>query len=61
MLVYVDDIMVISHDPNPVTLKLKEIYEVMEDSIRPPKRYLRADIGKFHITGDDNGQHYWLM
>ncbi|KAL7557773.1 hypothetical protein ACA910_020290 [Epithemia clementina (nom. ined.)] len=44
VLVYIDDILVISHDPHKVMDALKKQYTIKPDSIKPPDVYLGAEI-----------------
>ena len=40
MLVYVDDCLLINHDPNPTMEKLKKMYKMKRDAYGRPERYL---------------------
>ena len=60
LLVYVDDILAISHDPKPIMDALAARYELKEDA-KEPDRYLGAKIDKFHIPGDESGKAVWSM
>jgi hypothetical protein len=63
ILVYVDDILVISHDPNQAMTTIRLTYRLKEEPT-PPKTYLGATIKQWHISGDlqpvwsMNSQHY---
>ena len=50
LLVHVDDVLAISHDPKPL---IKEIGK--KGSVGPPTRYLGATISKFQFLGDRTG------
>jgi len=50
ILVYVDDILHVSHDPSPGIEALKKLYELKEESIGPPKHYLGADIQQVQVS-----------
>ena len=46
ILVYVDDILAISHDTAPIMDDFSKLYRLKPDSVGPPDCYLRADIGE---------------
>jgi len=54
VLIYSDDILVISHDPNVVMIGLTHAYTLKEGSVAKPKTYLGADICEyiFHVAID---------
>ena len=54
ILVYVDDILIISHDPERYMNQLKSKYYVKEDSIGPPKLYLGAEFKR--VTNRSGGK-----
>ena len=56
ILVYVDDVLIISHDPSFYMQQLKSKYFVKPDSVGPPKIYLGAEIKK---TNDRRGKPAW--
>ena len=58
ILVYVDDILVISHDTKPIMERIGELYRLKEGSVGPPTRYLGADVRK--VTLDD-GSEAWAL
>ncbi len=58
LLVYVDDILCISHNTKPVMDKFAKIYRLKADSVGPPERYLGADVEK---TTDASGVEAWAM
>jgi hypothetical protein len=58
VLVYVDDILAVSHNTKEIMDKLSEIYQLKPGSVGPPTRYLGATIGK-HTLGD--GREVWSM
>ena len=45
VLIYVDDILAISHDPKKIMEYLSENYTLKKDSVCEPTQYLGADIG----------------
>ena len=47
LLVFVDDILLVSHDTTATMDALKKIYRLKEDSVGPPKRYLSATIKRW--------------
>ena len=61
LLVYVDDILAISHDPKPLIEEIGKTYELKKGSVGPPMRYLGATISKFQIPGNKTGREYWAM
>ena len=50
LLVYVDDILCISHATDPIMKAFADIYRLKEGLIGPPERYLGADIGKINAA-----------
>jgi hypothetical protein len=58
LLVYVDDILIISHDPQLHLQKLKQFHM---SAVGRPDRYLGANIKRVIIPGDDSGSEYWAM
>ena len=58
MLVYVDDLLYISHDTKPIMDSIKGTYRLKEDSLKPPDKYLGATI-KVHT--DEQGYECWAM
>jgi hypothetical protein len=63
LLVYVDDILVVSHDPQSVMDTLSEHYTLKAGSVRPPKEYLGSDISTYDIppTGTTPASTCWSM
>ena len=58
VLVYVDDIMVLSHDTKPTMGAIVSLYRLKDDSIGEPKQYLGANIGKYQLP---DGRECWSM
>ena len=58
LLVYVDDCLLLDHDPTPVMEELKKRYELKGDLYGPPDRYLGANIDKYQL---DDVNFYWSM
>lgn len=59
ILVYVDGISHISHDPNPGIEALKKLHEFKEDSVGPPKCYLGANIENVQVS--DNPKYLQFL
>jgi hypothetical protein len=57
LLVYVDDILVVSHKPKETMDRIGQLY-VLKDSVKRPDRYLGANI-KWRQTRD--GRIVWAM
>ena len=58
ILVYVDDILAISHDTAPIMDDFAKLYRLKPGSIGPPERYLGADI---NVQSTDAGVECWAM
>ena len=58
LLVYVDDILVLSHDTKPIIDGITGQFRLKEESLRPPNQYLGATI---KIFTDDDGYESWAM
>ena len=62
VLVYVDDILVMSHQPKVVMDYLASKYTIKEGSVKEPEAYLGAKIRKWTIDGsDDLTKVRWAM
>ena len=62
VLVYVDDILVMSHEPKVVMDYLASKYTLKEGSVKEPEDYLGAEIRKWTIDGsDDPTKVRWAM
>jgi hypothetical protein len=61
LLVYVDDILIISHEAKTHLEKLGMFYEFNLASVGPPTRYLGANVSKATIPGDPSGSEYWAI
>lgn len=61
LLVYVDDILCVSHDPKPIIDQIDNHYKVKPDSVGEPKIYLGANIARSTIPMDPSGIYYWSM
>jgi len=49
LLVYVDDILCVSHQLEWTMNQIKELYCLKDESVGPPSRYLGANVGKFQL------------
>ena len=58
LLVYVDDCLVVSHDPASVMKNIGKEFEIKNDEYGPPEFYLGAGIEKFHT---DDHTECWSM
>jgi hypothetical protein len=59
LLVYVDDILIVLHDPHSHLNKLKKQFHM--SAIGRPDRYLGANIKKVYIPGDPSGREHWAI
>jgi len=59
VLVYVDDVLVLSHQPE-VTMKALETFYWLKDGFAEPDRYLRAEVKKWTFP-NDNTKTYWAL
>ena len=58
VLIFVDDILHVSHNPMPTLKTLGKIYELKDGNIGPPKRYMGANCGKYQL---EDGTMAWYM
>ena len=58
LLVYVDDILIISHDTKPIIDGIASQFHLKEDRLRTPNQYLGATI---KIYTEDSGSECWAM
>ena len=58
LLVYVDDILLLSHDSGPIFEVLSGKFRMKEDSLGPPTRYLGAGM---KIFTDSDGHECWAL
>jgi len=49
LLVYVDDILCVSHQPEQTIEQIKELYQLKDNAVGPPSRYLGASVSKFQL------------
>jgi hypothetical protein len=59
VLCYVDDILVVSHDPKKVMDYLEKSYTLKAGSVGAPKDYLGAQVTKYSLA--PNGHECWAM
>jgi hypothetical protein len=59
ILVYVDDVLIISHAPDEHLKVIQANYELNPSSIGPPTRNLGADVEKVQKPKDPSGREYW--
>ena len=57
-LVYVDNILCLSHDPRSILDTIGKFYVIKDDEIVPPSRYLSTNIGKIQVG---NGSECWAV
>lgn len=58
VLVYVDDILHISHQPKVLMQQIGKIYRLKEGSVGPPDRYLGANVSLYNTA---DGRDVWSM
>ena len=63
VLVYIDDLLIVSHDPKTVMQDLQRRYTIKPDSIKPPDEYLGSEIRRYAIpdTQDPSNRDRWAM
>lgn len=61
ILVYVDDVLILSHDTNVHLKQIQACYDLNPDSIGPPTRYLGADVKRLVRPKDSSGREYWAL
>jgi hypothetical protein len=58
LLIYVDDVLVVSHAPKEVMKQIGAKFEIKNDEYGPPTSYLGAEISKVTLNG---GSECWSM
>jgi hypothetical protein len=58
VLVYVDDIMVLSHDTKSMMDAIANLFKLKEGSVSEPTQYLGANVGKYQLP---DGHECWSM
>jgi hypothetical protein len=58
ILIYVDDILHLSHDPDVAINALRGMYELKEESVSAPSRYLGANVERVQLC---DGRETWAM
>lgn len=62
VLCYVDDLLVVSIEPQKVMDALSEKYTLKKGSVKPPDSYLGADVKQYNIGGpEDSAKLKWAM
>jgi len=61
VLCYVDDVLVISHDPKAVMEHFQSRYTLKPGSVGEPKEYLGTEIKKFDLPNSPDGKPRWAM
>jgi len=62
VLVYVDDVLVMSHDPKAVMTHLETRYTLKAGSVKEPDAYLGAEVKKHYVQdSDDPSKVRWSM
>ena len=51
ILVYVDDLLCVSENAEKILRQIGEFFELKNDEVAPPTRYLGADVGKVQVKG----------
>jgi len=57
ILVYVDDILAVSHQPKTIMEQLSKLFW-LKDGSGPPTSYLGATIKKWRLIGDESPRHW---
>jgi hypothetical protein len=57
VLVYSDDLLVVSEKPQEILTKIDQYFKLKEGSVKPPDQYLGANIGRMEL----NGTFAWYM
>lgn len=57
LLVYVDDCLVVSHDPEKIMIDIGKEFEIKNGEYGAPEFYLGAGIEKYNVDGEE----YWSM
>ncbi len=53
VLVYSDDLLVVSGDPLEILTRIDQYYKLKEGSVGPPEKYLGANVGQLNVQGTD--------
>jgi hypothetical protein len=59
LLVYVNDVLIVSHSPKIHLERIKASYERHSNSIGPHAHNLRANVERITRPGDNTGREYW--
>ena len=60
LLVYTDDILILSEKTKQIMSSLQGVYRVKPESIKPPDTYLGSNIGRYAFPSKPN-KEYWYM
>jgi hypothetical protein len=60
VLLYVDDTLVVLHEPMKIMRAIQEDYRLKDDLVEEPKRYLGADIGRYQFKHEPDKLR-WTM
>jgi len=62
ILVYTDDILILSTKPQVILEHLQSFFRIKDESIGPPTKYLGSDVSKYRFQEDgDGGKEYWAL
>jgi hypothetical protein len=61
VLCYVDDVLVISHEPQKIMDYLNTRYTLKPGSVKAPDEYLGAEVRKYTIHGDEGPMKAWAL
>jgi len=56
LLIYMDDILCISHQPQSTMDQIQQLFRLKDESVGPPKRYLGANISQYQLP---DGSEAW--
>jgi len=57
LLIYVDDILCVSHQPQRTMEQIQQLYRLKDDLVGPPKQYLGSNISMYQLL---DGSEAWL-
>ncbi len=60
ILVYVDDLLILSHQATAIVKEVQKLYRLKDDEIGPPKTYLGAQVKQSHLP-HDNSKKQWAV
>ena len=59
ILIYADDLHIVSHDPHPLMMAVDEKYKIKKGSIGPPSTYLGSQVMRHNLPGGQKS--CWAM